>query len=63
MEGIISLDIFFLVWYGKITRANMHKTKMIIINSPQNPTGGVLAEDDLKLGASHPRLEMMRKSF
>ena len=24
------------------------KTKMIILNSPQNPTGGVLTEDDLK---------------
>jgi aspartate/methionine/tyrosine aminotransferase len=24
------------------------KTKMIIINSPQNPTGGILTEDDLK---------------
>ena len=24
------------------------KTKMIIINSPQNPTGGILSEDDLK---------------
>jgi len=25
------------------------KTKMIIINSPQNPTGGILTEDDLKM--------------
>jgi aspartate aminotransferase len=25
------------------------KTKMIIINSPQNPTGGILTEDDLKV--------------
>ncbi|MFA6036195.1 MAG: pyridoxal phosphate-dependent aminotransferase [Candidatus Micrarchaeia archaeon] len=25
------------------------KTKMIVINSPANPTGGVLSEDDLKL--------------
>lgn len=25
------------------------RTKMIIINSPQNPTGGVLTEDDLKV--------------
>lgn len=28
------------------------KTKMIIINSPQNPTGGMLTEDDLKEIAS-----------
>jgi aspartate/methionine/tyrosine aminotransferase len=26
-----------------------NKTKMIIINSPQNPTGGVLTKDDLKV--------------
>ncbi|MCD6318241.1 pyridoxal phosphate-dependent aminotransferase [Candidatus Aerophobetes bacterium] len=25
------------------------KTKMIIINSPQNPTGGILTQDDLKM--------------
>jgi len=25
------------------------KTKMIIINSPQNPTGGILTEDDLRM--------------
>jgi len=25
-----------------------NKTKMIILNSPQNPTGGILAEEDLK---------------
>jgi aspartate aminotransferase len=28
-----------------------NKTKMIIINSPQNPTGGVLTKDDLKVMA------------
>lgn len=26
-----------------------HRTKLIIINSPQNPTGGVLTEEDLRL--------------
>jgi len=26
-----------------------HKTKLIIVNSPQNPTGGILTVDDLKL--------------
>jgi aspartate/methionine/tyrosine aminotransferase len=30
---------------GKITK----KTRMIIINSPENPTGGVMTKDDLKL--------------
>lgn len=30
---------------GKITK----KTKMIILNSPENPTGGVLTREDLKL--------------
>ncbi len=25
-----------------------HKTKLIIINSPQNPTGGILTQDDLR---------------
>jgi len=30
---------------GKITK----KTKMIILNSPENPTGGVLTRDDLKV--------------
>lgn len=31
------------------------KTKMIILNSPQNPTGGILTEDDLKAVAEVAR--------
>jgi len=42
-ENDFSLDPEYLK--QKITR----KTKMIIINSPENPTGGVLSRDDLKV--------------
>ncbi len=34
---------------GELKKLVTDKTKMIIINSPQNPTGGVLTKDDLKV--------------
>jgi aspartate aminotransferase len=33
----------------ELKRLVTNKTKMIIVNSPQNPTGGVLTKDDLKV--------------
>ena len=43
------------------------KTKMLILNSPQNPTGGILTQDDLKQIAEHCRqarsLGALRRNF
>ncbi len=37
----------FRIDWGKVEKLISHKTKMIIINTPHNPTGTLLYEDDL----------------
>jgi methionine aminotransferase len=39
----------FSINWAEIPRMITHRTKLIIINSPQNPTGSVLKADDLKM--------------
>ncbi|HEX9746513.1 MAG TPA: pyridoxal phosphate-dependent aminotransferase [bacterium] len=42
-------SVGFRFQHDDLYKAVNEKTKMIIINSPQNPTGGVLTEDDLNV--------------
>ncbi|MFH1515097.1 MAG: pyridoxal phosphate-dependent aminotransferase [bacterium] len=41
-------DLDFRIDFVELENLLTEKTKLIIINSPQNPTGGVLTRDDLK---------------
>src|SRR5213079_731746 len=48
----LRVDLDFRLDIDEVARLMNERTKLIILNSPQNPTGGVLEKKDIKAVAS-----------